>query len=311
MTERKKQRLRVLVFVGLTVQAGASGQVNDRSPSDLIKSLTRQSESTQEPGQDDRLDCRVDTEGRAAYKALLDFGPKAIPAIEKYLESLRTAEGEKPTAPAYNAQWVLYAYARIEGTAAFPRLWEMAYDPKLFGLRLTLLDSFALAFDLTSYVSELYPAAGVYHCHFLQPRDGLNRLILGWERGDEALVQASLGPEAKATLHSLLEHRTWTELRAELSSGTTHFGFGIGYRFDVPSPWSVPEVAAEDFKDATSESRPELETRFKTMRGQDCGTYHVRFLRTPTGEIRLSTTYLVDNPDLAGLLRLIGSCATQ
>ena len=72
-------------------------------------------------------------------------------------------------------------------------------------------------------------------------------MIVAWEEDDRPLLEASLGPKAKASLRSLVEGRTWEGLRADLSGGSIDNDFALGYRFDVPSIWSIPEVATEVF----------------------------------------------------------------
>ena len=162
--------------MGILLRLCASGQIQDDSPSGLIKFLTYQSGRPREPEQSDRFDSEeFDTEGRqdrAAYKSLVSLGTKAVPAIDEYLESLQKAPSEKAFVLGYNAKWVLYAYAKIEGGAAFSRLRGLARDPKLrFLPQLSFDDSFALALDLTSYVSRLYPTTGILRCHSRQPPD--------------------------------------------------------------------------------------------------------------------------------------------
>jgi hypothetical protein len=302
-----------LVLAGLVLRFCANGQTQDESPSGLIKFLTYQSGRLRGAEQNDRFDCRIETEGRqdrAAYEVLLSLRTKAIPAIEQYLDSLQRADRETAYALGYNSKWVLYAYAKIEGAAAFPRLRQMVGDAKLFSLRLSLDDSLALALDLTSYLSRFYPATGILRCHSRQPRDGLNQMILAWEQDDRSLLEASLGQQAKTALNSLLEGRTWAGLRAELLPATSGGDFALGYRFEVPSVWSVPEAGIEDLMDVASENGPELETRFKSRSGGDCGTYRIKFLRVPAVQPG-GAPYLVDNADLGDLLRLIGSCAAQ
>jgi hypothetical protein len=174
-------------------------------------------------------------------------------------------------------------------------------------------------------------------CRVPQPRDALDKLILAWERNDRHRLEEGLGPTGKAALSALLAEKTWAEFRAQFWPGRSDVAIAaldsttrpneialpadpwpgdrntavaIGYRFEAPHPWSEPELAIEGFGTFSTQD-PELETRFANRSGADCGTFRVRFVGSQSRLLRGGSTYLVDNPDLGPLLRLIGACATD
>ena len=281
---------------------------------------------------------QTEQEKLAALQSLIDLGPAAIPAIERAFDSLRRGTG-------VDLRWLSYAYASILGTEAFPRLWSMRVkaswttaqfaDYSTFDrFKLDLDESIALSLGLTSWVaSTSFPTRFV--CRSQQPRDALDRLIFGWESGDAGQVEQSLGPAAKSALASLLAGRTWAGLRADLWPGSTSHiveentsefpqsGAGsviqqdgevpaIGYRFEIPHPWSAPESVLRfgQYPDGST-PRPELETQFATRSGDKCGSRRLRFLQVVSGSGPTNLAYVLDDSDLAGTLRLITYCARQ
>jgi hypothetical protein len=60
---------------------------------------------------------------------------------------------------------------------------------------------------------------------------------------------------------------------------------------------------------------PELEIQFVDSSGTECGQRKIMFARTPenrTGSLEdLLGSYVVNDPDLGGILRIIGACATR
>ena len=56
----------------------------------------------------------------------------------------------------------------------------------------------------------------------------------------------------------------------------------VGYRFDIPHPWSEPEAALREYAyPDLSSPRPELDTVFTSRSGDECGRHRVRFLKVP------------------------------
>jgi hypothetical protein len=302
----------VLLLLGLLAASNADSQVQDRSPSDLVRFLTYQSGRYKKPmlGLVSSL-CRIDQDGledRAAAKSLIGFGAVSVPPIEDVFDALD--KGRRETDLGLNFGWLVYAYARIKGPAAYPRLWRMAAKPEFEDFQVTLDDSIALAFGLTSYVSSFRRPMAIIHCRPPQPREALDHLILAWERGDRSWLEAHLGPQGKAALASLLQSRNWAQMRAELWTTPSGVGVAVGYRFEIPNEWSEPQMLLEDLN-AVSEDKPEIRTRFKSGSGAECGAENVRFVRTPGEAGGALPGYLVDNSDLAGLLRRIASCAAS
>lgn len=145
-----------------------------------------------------------------------------------------------------------------------------------------------------------------------EPQDSLDRFIIAWERNDLPELEDSLGPNAKAALASLLRHRSWSGLRAELWRRPSPGYMAVGYRFEIPGSWSKPDGALGE-KESIDDGpvNPDLDTRFTDSSGHDCGRLGVRFIgtRVGVGRVRFVAEYFVDNSDLRDLLRLIATCA--
>jgi hypothetical protein len=282
----------------LTVATGVS-QVPQRSPSELIRYLTWQSDR---PGREDLAASsnacgtleREGQEDRPAIRALVGFGASAIPDLEAAFDVI---EARGLGSGFAGHEWPLFrAYAEIKGPAAYPRLRKMIRSPQfdfpLVTVRAGLDSAIALSFGLTSYVSAVRTPAKTFNCLGDKPQDILDQLILAWERDDRTWLEQQLGPNAVATLSSLLNGRTWADMRGQLWPGKSNPGAAVGYRFQAAVPPAQRPPGPPSI---------EINTLFKSAVGSDCGSYRVRFY-TPT--------YLVDNQDLEGLLRLIASCAT-
>jgi hypothetical protein len=302
----------LVVFVALLLARGGTGQTKQRSPGDLIRYLIYQSER---PDREASLlglfSCGHVEEDRAVAASLVKMGISAIPAIEEAIKSI-DERGEQSEF-AMNAVWLLDAYARIKGPAAQPRLRSLIGNPKLVFLQAGLGDSVALSLGLTSYVSEFKVPTNIVDCSRpLEPRHALNQLILAWERNDRPWLEASLGPAARTAMESLLKGRSWASMRAQFWDTKTAGGGAVGYRFAIPGRWSEPEETLEEEAEngdlTPSPLNPEIETLFSNASGGDCGRLRIRFLQTQAGGKRGPLPYLVDNPDLGLLLRLIASC---
>jgi hypothetical protein len=308
-------------FLGLVVLLGclarppgeAHGQPQDPSPSSLVKFLMRPTE----PGVGITFSCGIDDEARAkhaAAKALVRQGQAALPAVEEAIDLFGKNGGARSNAPPY---LLFYVYAKIQGQSAFPRLWHLSSDPTLwpFGLE-PPSDAMALALGLTSYVPDTRSLARVLHCWGQQPRDALNQLILGWERGDEEWFESALGPDATAALKSLRKERDWATMRAELWPSKSSGHTAVGYRFALEGQYSMPEWNIIDAEYGDSDFTglgaplPEsqefpLTTQFTDKTGKRCGTFEVKFFSDPHPRARGYLAFLVDNSDLGGLLGLI------
>ena len=312
MTSTQQQQTFILFTFLSTMSVGiGQGQTQEQSPSHFIQFLTWQSDDRR--GKPMTFTCgQVRTE-RAAAKSIANLGSSALPEIERVLDSIEKSSQESKNA--IGAAWMLYAYTKILGPAAQPRLQRMMTIPNLGFLRLNLDYSMALSFNLTSYVSGFRKPEKVFHCHrHEEPRDTLNQLILAWERNDRPLLEASLGPNARAALESTLRGKTWARLRSDLWSGKSGDQVAVGYRFDISGAWSEPDETLDpdrEWGDAAAlseQSEFRLDTLFKDSSGVDCGRFHVKFIQTG-GEQKETLPYLVDNSDFGDLLSTIASCA--
>src|SRR5579872_3001448 len=137
--------------------------------------------------------CGIDADkaaDRDAFRSLVGFREAALPAIDEALDQFMR-DGHL-----LNFAYIVSAYALVRGpAAAFPRLWRMlnisAQDQAL-----AVDDALALSFGLTSYVSSFLPLVPIIHCRPPQPRDALDRLILGWETDNRPWLETSLGPHS-------------------------------------------------------------------------------------------------------------------
>jgi len=300
----------LLGLAGLLPLGVVLGQVGGRSPSEMIKDLTsRPGTATFTCGQG----MARNREERAVAESLAALGASVAPDIEAALDSIE--ERGIQSASAAGSGWLVFAYARIKGPAAYPRLHRLIGNSGLDFLRMYLDQAVALSLGLTSYVSRLTPPIARLLCRAEEPRDTLDQVILAWERNDREKLEQRLGPNASAALSTLLRGRTWADMRAQLWPVKSGEAVAVGYRFETTGRWSEPEETLDDqlqrqreFLDALNPVNPELETRFKNAAGDDCGRHLVDFRDALRGPSRL--TYLVDNPDLGDLLRLIAACAT-
>jgi hypothetical protein len=246
-----------------------------------------------------------------AARSLVKLGVSAIPDVEHALDSIEGLGDGSEYAP--GAGWLVDAYAEIVGPDAFMRLRRMLSNPKLAFLRLDLDGSIALSLNLTFYASGSRVPTRLFLCDRRgEPRDALNQLILAWRSNDIRWLQGSLGPRASVALNSLLEGRTWADMRAELWRGASGSEVAVGYRFEAPDWWSRPEDTLgrkREFVALAHPEDPDFETRFVNASGGDCGKIRVKFLATPKGAGPGYLMYVVDNSDFGELLRLIGSCA--
>lgn len=186
--------------------------------------------------------------------------------------------------------------------------------------------------DLTSKLSR-FPCVAperevpmkAIHCERAnEPRDSLDRLIMAWQAGNHVSLEATLGPRAKVALDQMLKSRSWRSIRAELWSGAPGRGAAMGYRFNVPGRWSEPRETLEEERERTilvgNPDSVEIETSFYNRSGSGCGKLRLAFVMvTETGWRDLSSggsvpgppQYLIDNSDLADLLRLTAACAAD
>jgi len=308
-----------LVLVIILVGRGWC-QAPKQSGEELIQFLTYQSGRLGRPdptvASDSSGRCaltQADQDNRAAYDALIRLGPVAVGPLESALDSL--AEFAERSPFWLGRSWLMSAYAHIARRAAFPRLRRMLSTPTMVNptIELDLDSAVAVSLRLTSYISDFGEIFNrKQSCHiFYEPRDALDKLIFAWERNDARLFRESLGPRSMEALNSMLAHKTWEGVRAELWPGAQRGDVALGYRFEIASSWSQPWDRPA-WKEVDVDSiihvpvSPEINTVFKNSEGNDCGKYQVKFLTTQD-QFEL---YRVDNTDLTDLLRIIASCAT-
>jgi len=341
----------LLGFALLVAAGGATGQTVPQSPAELIRYLTYQSDRPDrhggKKGENLAFDCGQllgqGQDDRALATSLVKMGESAVPAIEEALDSYE-ARGGKSNVPS-QAGWVLLAYARIKGPAAFPRLHRLIGNPNLAYRAGSIDFSIALALGLTSYVSSFARMPALDDTHVCtvagstaeelkvtpcvppsrekspfrihcgrgdEPKDALDDLILAWETDDRLLLETNLGPNAGLALEQLLKGKTWAAMRSELWPGPSERGVEVGYRFDIAGRWSEPdemlleERAPRGFEGDTA--RPQIETLFTNSSGGACGKVLLKFSKS-WRDWGLQSS--VDNANFGDVLKLIASCASD
>jgi hypothetical protein len=305
---------RALMLASATLGAGDC-QTTDSSAAEIIRFLTEPVPTNSNVLNKNGVR-RVDRDRAAAYSLVL-LGSRAVPDLENALGLLERQDRHMRAVPSW--RWLLFAYARIRESAAYHRLREMADNPQLRHLSGDVDKSLALALGLTSYISSSRIADSFGCCRAEEPRHALDQLILGWLQGNRLRVEQTLGPRAKSALASLLAQNSWLDLRNRIWHGVPSSGFALGYRFQNVRDWSKPE---ETLDQALHDRRrsvdldqlpldPTLTAQFVNISGQDCGRSEIRFVRIPATPDWLPSNYLVDDPDLGALLRLISECASM
>jgi hypothetical protein len=300
-------RLRILLFAAATV---LTGQEPHNSAKELIHRLNHPRDWL--PGANAAtFTCGSLNRQAEAYqevaRSLVALGEAAVPDLEAGFESLQKYGMQSEFSS--NVYWLFLAYAKIKGPAAYARL-EPLCDNEWFtirqkdsGLPLDLpqlqggLDvAIATAFGLTSYVSRLRIGLRVI-CHFEEPRDSLDRLVVAWRNGDRKAFEAELGPNGKEALES----ERWHE--------TTQEGGAIGYRLEIAGRWSQPKETLAPMVWSIDTSKdplnPEINVRFTDRLGRDCGSHRVQFLTPKRAGF---APFLIDNSDLGELLGKLRVC---
>jgi hypothetical protein len=345
--------LGVMILLGIALlitPGGATGQTVPRSPSELIRYLTYQSDRPDKhggkKGENLAFDCGQllgqGQDDRALTMSLVKMGESAVPAIEEALDSYE-ARGGKSNVP-LQAGWVLLAYARIKGPEAFPRLHRLIGNPNLAYHAGSIDFSIALALGLTSYVSsfarlpesddvhvctvagstaeelkvtpcvppsrEKYPFR--FHCdRGDEPRDALDALIQAWETDDRLSLEASLGPSAGSALEQLLRGRTWAAMRSELWAGRSDRNVEVGYRFDAAGRWSEPDETLEERGPRRLERNCDNPGITTLFTNSSGGACGKLLLKFSMSWREGVPQYLADNENLGDVLKLIASCASD
>jgi hypothetical protein len=280
---------------------------------DLIKFLTYQSEGRQkQSGKGFFFSCgltEADVADRMAVQALIQQGSSAVPSLEGAIRSASQKSLRSEYTPNFNL--LLYAYAKIHGSAAFPLLRTISANPP-WDLRLAADSAVALSLDLTSYVPSSRPLQPAVSCKGRWPRDTLDQLIAGWEEDNRKWVEGALGEYSRTALTELLRGKSWEENRADLWQTKSKGPFALGYRFEIHTTWSEPALALEIAPPGTIlEDHPILDTHFVSATGADCGRLAVNFVKLASDSGPTRLPYAVNQRDIGGLLRVIGLCAAQ
>jgi hypothetical protein len=295
----------VAVLALMTLKPG-EGQTKNESAASLIRALAGQRvdiASAQTPGTSCLAFKDLAERQRPRAESLVRLGTSALPDIESALDSLENQGERSEVYP--GANWLFFAYAKIKGPAALPRLHGLLGNHRLRGSGQAISMAVSLALGLTSYVpSSLRPVA--LSCGPEEPRDTLDQLILAWETGDRNRFEAILGPRATASFRSL---GSWDGARAELWHHPRGALVAMGYRFAGSSPYSEPQVTFEGSAARDVPLRPSgnpiMETSFVNGTGYAYGVLRLDFQGTTE-----FAKYQIENDDISGLLRLIDLCAT-
>jgi hypothetical protein len=300
-----------LLGLGLIVLGTGKSQTGEKSAAEIIQFLT---DPAAELSITDKNYEWPPERDRAAANSLVALGPAAIPDLEAAFDRI----GRQGPLP-FRSKWLLFAYAKIRGRAAFQRLRAMADNPRWAYLSTELDGSLAVALGLTSYISASRIAYSIAWRVPLEPRHALDQLILAWLKGDRPQVEEVLGPHARLALGSLAAGRSWPDLRDEMWRGASSSGSALGYRFDDHGDWSEPdETLDQGLQDRRffvsidpSLAEPDLLIQFVSISGGGCGSREIGFTRVGVVEAPVGglTKYVIDDPDPKGLLRIITGCA--
>jgi len=302
----------LFAVLALLPAGGADGQTGSESASALIRSLSK----PRPKGQPIivRFHCGMITgflQERQTARELVQLGRTAVPDLERAFDSI---EKKGWVSSLYeNADWLLFAYARILGPAATPRLQRMWRNPKLADARRSLDDALALSLGLTSYVSAKALPAASSACRPELPRDALDKLVVSLGLGHLAELQKVLGPEAREALDQALYARSWETMRQDFWHVQPGVDYAVGYRFEIQGMWAEPEETLEQprleyRRPLSTAGRFSFETQFTDSAGKDCARYNVDF----TGaDAMVPLNYRIDNTDIEDLLRSIGRCAAE
>lgn len=254
------------------------------------------------------MGCGTENLVRQTAQQLVRMGREALPAIQSELDLLEDDRHGSRCADQH--AWILWAYSRIAGAEALPRLDRLSQNPKS-PLTPALGIAYELAYGLTSYVrgsDTQWPRLSCYRA-IDEPREALNAVVLGWLQQDRAGLESRLSPRAKAAFRRAA---SWDSLRKAFPLGRDVRSLAVGYRFDFPGEWSTPYESFERVPGHLT-MVPELatariDTGFRDKRGRPCGSFTAKFVRRVEGEYHTPIYYL-DNTDIRALLKVVTGCA--
>jgi hypothetical protein len=292
-----------------------NGQTESESPSALVRSLSKERPKGQPIIAIFRCGLiNGPLRERQTAGELVQLGRAALPGLERALDSVEKKGWQSDLYE--NARWLFFAYARILGSAAAPRLLRMRKNPKLADARRSIDDALALSLGLTSYVSGMDGPSPSLGCRGEQPRDALDQMVESLERGNLAGLQKVLGPDAREALDHALEARSWETLLGKTWSLQPDVDYALGFRFEMQGPWSEPEETLEQPREEykgplLAADKFSIETQFTDSAGKDCGRHKVDFLTAKAPPNLIQDIYRIDNADIESLLRTIGRCAAE
>ncbi len=281
----------LLSLWSLTVAAVILGapvcRADDRTAAELLDFLLHRDRSLLDTG---LFTCGMEEPDRSATSALHRLGESAVAPIETTLQRQITKRTHYR-----RLFWIASVYASLRREDALPLLSQLEDVAQNDSIR-------AIALDLTSYVSEQRPALLSISCvRGMQPRDALDRVILGWLKGDWRWLATGLEASANEGARIPTQAGDKAETRA------------FGYRFEGDHNWATPALplGGAEFRSPPFEKQEQfaIPTRFVDRLGAPCGAVTVHFRRNPTPEY--GTPYLLEQRSLQPLLEIIAACAAR
>ncbi len=303
---------KTLFRVALVTSLGTAALSAQTSPSaeDLVASLTMEKACTTSA-------FTTPHEKRKAM-ALLALGAAALPAIAKGLDVLLERQDPRNLC---GAEWFLYAFARIRGEAAYPRLAELLVSPQLRPLNRQIGNAMVVSLGLTSLVSALdvpgqkpgdtraslaYAQADGYRV----PQSSLDLFLLGWIQGRDGLIEESLSPVAREGFRRLRSSPAWDRLRYPASLDGGRSILGVGYKLWLPDgmvdlPGSDSPLRLDEPHDRNVSGRAEFYSN-----GKSCAEHTLHFLDVAGSSQSpdLKWHFVIDNSDIEALLNSLTKC---
>jgi hypothetical protein len=237
-------------------------------------------------------------EDREAAVMLVGLGPQARPHIDNALKLLENGS----RSPSAGSRWLLWAFARLEGTEGYSRLEKMLLNNHLSGIRREIDRAIAVSLSLTSFHSA-FPETGIGRAltDGELPQDTLDRAILGWLSNDRRMVDGALSSRAQAKLHDARSLQEWQRSRTGLRAGSL---VSFGYKMNLPVGLSRhDESGMANLASQLSERRLKVHVELYS-RAARCTRFSLDFLRTRAR----GPQYVIDSVDPRWLVDNVASC---
>lgn len=301
-----------LLRVALVTSLGAvalSAQTS-QSAEGLVASLTKQKVCT--------TSAFTKPHEKRQAMALLALGDAALPAIAKGLDVL--LEHPNPRALC-GAEWFLYAFARIRGAAAYPRLTELLVSPQLRPLNRQIENAMVVSLGLTSLVSALDVSgqkpgdtraglAGAQAIGYEVPQSSVDLFLLGWIQGRDGLIEESLSPVAREEFRRLRSSPAWDRVRYPAALDERRSILGVGYKLSLPGgmvdlPGSYSPLRLNEPHESKVSGRAEFYSN-----GKSCAEHTLHFLDVAgrSESPGLKWHFVIDNSDIEALLNSLKKC---